>query len=639
VREGKRAPRGRVAVAIALAGLAGAPAAQAAGRRAVPAAGPQVTRNATDHGAQARSARQTLRVYLAPRGGEDALKAAVAAVSEPGSASYGHYLTPQQFHAQWDPTPATVASVTSWLKSQGLKVTGADAHNRFLTVKGDAAAAEAAFATALHRFTKGGETFQAPTQTATVPDDVAGAILGVDGLSTRTSTMAPKAKHFPPPAAFVNARPCSATYGQVKASYQADFKTPLPKFDGKTLPYAPCGYTPAQFRGAYEGDKAARFNGTGQDVAIVDAYAADTIEQDADTYATRHGDAAFAPGQLSQSNAAKFTHANACGPSGWFGEETLDVEAVHGMAPAANVHYYGAASCFDQDLRDSLTQAVEDNVPIVTNSWGDVESNEDAAGIVAFEQIFQQGALQGITFLFSSGDDGDEQAASGILQADYPASDPYITAVGGTTTAIYSDGTQQSTGWGTNKWALSPDGQSWDPLGFLYGSGGGFSSLFNRPDWQKTVPDSAPAGRAVPDLALDADPTTGMLVGETQTFPSGVAYGEYRIGGTSLASPLFAGFLALTTQAAGTRQGFINPKLYKVAQSRPNLIADVAGNPIGDEGNVRPDYANSLDASQGILYSVRTFNQDSSLTVTPGWDDVTGNGVPTPQFISRFNAG
>jgi subtilase family serine protease len=118
-----------------------------------------------------------------------------------------------------------------------------------------------------------------------------------------------------------------------------------------------------------------------------------------------------------------------------------------------------------------------------------------------------------------------------------------------------------------------------------------------------------------------------------------VAYGEYRIGGTSLASPLFAGFLALTTQAAGTRQGFINPKLYKVAQSRPNLIADVAGNPIGDEGNVRPDYANSLDASQGILYSVRTFNQDSSLTVTPGWDDVTGNGVPTPQFISRFNAG
>src|SRR4051812_34139238 len=189
VRVGKRAPRGRVAVAIALAGLAAAPAAQAAGRRAVPAAGPQVTRNATDHGAQAKSAKQTLRVYLAPRGGEDALRAAVAAVSTPGSASYGHYLTPQQFHAQWDPTAATVQTVTTWLKSQGLKVAGADAHNRFVTVKGDAAQAEAAFATALHQFSQGGETFQAPTRAATVPDAVASAIVGVDGLSTKTSTM------------------------------------------------------------------------------------------------------------------------------------------------------------------------------------------------------------------------------------------------------------------------------------------------------------------------------------------------------------------------------------------------------------------------------------------------------------------
>jgi subtilase family serine protease len=139
---------------------------------------------------------------------------------------------------------------------------------------------------------------------------------------------------------------------------------------------------------------------------------------------------------------------------------------------------------------------------------------------------------------------------------------------------------------------------------------------------------------------MDADPTTGMLVGETQAFPSGNAYGEYRIGGTSLASPLFAGFLAVTTQAAGTRQGFINPKLYRTSKNKPGqLVADVNGNPIKDAGNVRADYANSLNASDGILYSVRTFNQDSSLVTAPGWDDVTGNGVPTPKFISAFNAG
>ena len=115
-------------------------------------------------------------------------------------------------------------------------------------------------------------------------------------------------------------------------------------------------------------------------------------------------------------------------------------------------------------------------------------------------------------------------------------------------------------------------------------------------------------------------------------------YGEYRIGGTSLASPLFAGFLAVTSQAAGTRQGFINPKLYNTTKTKPGqLVADVAGNPLGDAGNVRPDYANGLDSSGGILYSVRTFNQDSSLTTGPGWDDVTGFGVPTPRYIQNFS--
>src|SRR4051794_23039594 len=316
-----RAPMARVACAFALAGMAATPAAaQAAqGRKAVPAAGPRITRGAKDQGATPKAAAQSLRVYLAPNGGEDALKAAVAAVSTPGSASYGQFVTPQQFHAQWDPTAATVKTVKQWLKSEGLKVTGVAANNRYVTVTGDASAAEAAFATTLHQYTQGGDTFQAPTGTATVPDDVASAIIGVSGLSTKPQTKAPKAQF---PAAFVNARPCSASYGQVKATYQADFKTPLPAFQGKTLPYAPCGYTPSQFRSAYEAEKAAKFSGAGQTVGIVDAYAAPTIEQDADTYAQSHGDGAFGSpgnGQFSQNNAGNFTHKQLCDPTGWYG--------------------------------------------------------------------------------------------------------------------------------------------------------------------------------------------------------------------------------------------------------------------------------------------------------------------------------
>ncbi|HEY7077927.1 MAG TPA: S53 family peptidase, partial [Solirubrobacteraceae bacterium] len=609
------------------------PAAQAANaRKSVAAASPKATHGAADHGALNRSQRLSLRIYLAPNGGEAALKAAVAAVSDPASSSYRHFLTPAQFRARYAPTSGAVASVSSWLKANGLTVTGVEHARRYLLVRGSAAAVEQAFSVKLHQFRKRGETFRAPTGNATVPAAVAGQVIGVAGLSTETHVMKPAA--FPP--AFVNARPCSQYYGQVAAKYQADFKTPLPEFNGKVLPYAPCGYTPIQFRAAYEGDTA--LTGAGQTVAITDAYAAPTILEDANQYSTRRGDPPFAKGQFQQRLAGSFTHKAACGPTGWYGEETLDVEAVHGMAPDAKVLYYGAASCFDDDFADTLNQVVDDNdAQIVTNSWGEPEEGESPVDIVANEQAFQQGALQGISFFFSSGDNGDEVANTGLRQADYPASDPYITAVGGTSTAIGGDGSLAwQTGWGTNKWSLSSDGTAWDPLGFLYGAGGGFSTLFNRPDYQQNgvVPaqGSDAAYRGVPDVAMDADPTTGMLVGETQKFPNGRAYGEYRIGGTSLASPLMAGFQALANQNAGGGQGFLNPALYAAAKDHPEQFLDVKGKP-KDAGNVRPDFVNGVDGSDGIVYSVRTFNQDSGLdgdgAVKKGWDEITGIGVPS----------
>jgi hypothetical protein len=93
-----------------------------------------------------------------------------------------------------------------------------------------------------------------------------------------------------------------------------------------------------------------------------------------------------------------------------------------------------------------------------------------------------------------------------------------------------------------------------------------------------------------------------------------------------------AGMQALTQQRAGGRMGFNNRALY---HTRPSLFLDVAG-PGLDAGNVRADYVNGLDASGGITYSVRTFNQDSSLVVGPGWDDVTGFGSPSPTYINAF---
>jgi subtilase family serine protease len=245
--------------------------------------------------------------------------------------------------------------------------------------------------------------------------------------------------------------------------------------------------------------------------------------------------------------------------------------------------------------------------------------------------MFLQGATEGISYLFSSGDSGDEVANSGVLQTDMPTSDPYVTAVGGTSTAINSAGALAwQTGWGTQKFSLSADHTTWDlAIPFQYGAGGGESTIFGQPSYQAGI---TPAGaRGVPDVAMDADPTTGMLIGQTQAFPDGVYYDQFRIGGTSLASPLFAGMTALAFQHAGGGVGLLYPTIYANATS--GVFTDVAGSP-PDAGNVRVDFANGVDASGGLLYSVRTFNHDSSLSIGPGWDDVTGLGTPNTGWLT-----
>lgn len=630
-----------ISALIVVSALAATPANAATGkdpgRIAVPASTPKWLAHAKATGHASKAAPVSARVYLAPNGGLDALKAAAIAASTPGSTTYRKFLTPEQFNASYAPTKQTVATVGNWLERAGLTLRGVGENNSYLEVSGTVAAAQSAFAVKIGTFQHDGQSVQAPESTVTVPSSVASAVLTVDGLDTSTLRMTHSQTLPPPPASFVNGRPCSIYYGQLAAKYQADYQTPLPKFDGTTLPYAVCGYTGPQLRAAYEGSAA--LSGTGITVAVVDAYAAPTIAADANQYAEAHGDGSYVPGQFTQAlpKANSYRHVNECDAAGWYGEESLDVEAVHAMAPSSKIRYYAGRSCYDDDLLATLASVVSENkAQLVTNSWGAPDASESSDLIPAYEKVFLQGALQGISFMFSSGDNGDELANTGLKQTDYPASDPYVTAVGGTSTAIDANGTLAwQAGWGTQKYSLATTGTSWSPLGFLYGAGGGYSSLFNRPAYQNGVVNSTIPGRAVPDVAMDADPTTGMLVGQTQTFPDGsVRYGEYRIGGTSLASPLFAGMTALALQhGGGVGLGLLNPTIY--GQAKAGTFSDVQGTP-KNAGNVRVDYANLNDPSGGLLYSVRTFGQDSSLPVSTGWDAVTGIGSPNTGWLTSL---
>ncbi|MEU2581868.1 S53 family peptidase [Streptomyces avermitilis] len=643
MRSNRARTRAGVSMAAALPLLAGAlalgiPAAHAAdgpSRDTLAGTKPAWATATADKGATDNGSQVSARVYLA---GKDAagLAAYAKAVSDPNSASYGKYLSAQQAQARFGATKAQVAAVTGWLKSAGLKVTGSTQH--YVTVTGDVAAAEKAFGTQLHNYVKGGKTYRAPAKTASAPAALDGAVLTVTGLDNAPHK-ATHADTLPPPdAVFHNSGPYSSYYGSKVA-------TSLPKAYGKKVPYAVKGYTGKQLRAAYGAGKA---TGKGVTVAITDAYASPTIASDAATYAGKHGDAQYTKGRLTQVLPSDYTKTEECGAAGWYGEETLDVEAVHAVAPKANIVYVGAASCYDSDLLDSLNKVVDGHLAdIVSNSWGDIEANETPDVAAAYDQTFKLGAIEGIGFYFSSGDNGDEVANTGTKQVDTPANSAWVTAVGGTSLAVgKGDKYQWETGWGTLKASLSADGKSWTsfPGAYSSGAGGGTSKTVAQPFYQRgVVPKSLAKAngstpmRTVPDISAIADPNTGFKVGQTQTFPDGTQkYDEYRIGGTSLAAPVIAGVQALAQEQRGGRAiGFANPAIYDRFGSK--LYHDVVDKPTGrDLAVARVDFTNGFDAAGGLLTSVRSLGKDSSLKAVKGYDDVTGVGSPAPGYVTSY---
>lgn len=594
------------------------------------------------------------RVYLSPRD-EAALDKAVAAVSTPGSASYGHYLTPSQFRARYGPAPDAAAKVRSWLRSAGLKVSALQENGRYFTVTGSVSSAQKAFGAKLSIYRRAGGAYQAPASTLTVPTDVSRDVLSVTGLDEAPATVSPKSavdllpsqykamlKQQPSdfPVGFRNAPPCGSYYGQLTANVEGDSTTKLPIFQGRSPFYAVCGYTPKQLRSAY--GVPAALTGKGVTVAVVDAYQSPTLLKDANRYASDTGGKAFAHGQFT--TIGPFVHyydQDGCGAAGWSTEQSLDVEAVHGFAPDAKLIYASAASCNGIDLLETEVGVIDDNrASIVSLSFGGLESSE-TAGQAAFDTyVLKQAALQGIGFYIASGDNGDEVLNSGIKQVDSSASNPYATAVGGTSLAIGAQGQYKfETGWGTRLWSLAPDGTGWVDPQFHGGAGGGFSVLFNEPAYQVgIVPARSPARRGVPDVAMDADPNTGMLLGLTQQFPRGVFYDEARAGGTSLAAPLFAAVQALTSQAQNSRLGFANPRIYALVRQQAAgrgaaTFRDVTGAHDG-AAVVRSDFVNGANASDGFLYTVRGMDDDTSLATTAGWDNVTGVGTPTTAYYT-----
>jgi subtilase family serine protease len=595
------------------------------------------------------------RVYLAGRDPRW-LAAYAAAAADPGNRLFHRYLTPGQVQARFGPSPEQLAAVRSWLAGAGLQVTGATAN--YVSVSGTAAQAAVAFGPAWHSYQANGTTQQAPPSgaTLTAPAAVAPAVLTVAPTETGPSAPGPSA---PGPASPVRATAAQPAAGQVTAPGQA--RPPCSRYFGETLatslppaygypaPYGVCGYAPQQLRQAY--GVPAGLTGAGVTVAVVHPWRQPTAAGDLATFGARHGEP-LRPGQFTQilppGLDASCPDGIRAGHDQITNEETDDVEAVHAMAPAARIVYLGTRC--DDDLGtlsdlDALTDITGHQLAsIVSCSWG---TPDRSPGLVAaYEQVFEQGAAEGIGFYFSAGDHGDNSLNSAGHQpaVAYPASDPWVTAVGGTSLAIGPGGRYEwETGWGDDDALPAADGTSWADLPGTFGggSGGGTSTVFTQPPYQRhVVPASLSRStgsttpmRVIPDIAADADGATGMLTGQTRSPGPGqpARYGEGVFGGTSASAPLIAGMQADAQQAAGTPIGFANPAIY--ARYGSPAYHDVTGRPLGPGtwlGAALPAGARNARPE------LETFGMDLGLTATAGYDDVTGVGTPAPGYFATY---
>jgi subtilase family serine protease len=616
-------------VGLCVAVVGAAQAARQGDRATLPGSKPGWANSHNFTGAADLAGSVGFRVYLGWSNSTQA-ESLARAVSDPSSSSYGRYLTPSEFRRQFAPSRSQVEAVQSWLRSQGFTVNYTPTNNHYVSAEGTVAQAQAAFSTSIGTYKVNGKSVRSPSSDLSVPSSLSQVVTGVVGLDesasfVRTNNVVDR--NAPPSGGFRNAPPLSTYWAEFVSPYAypagfTDLANP------PTAPWTVKGYTPSQIKGAYGISGA--FDGAGQTVAIIDAYASPTILQDVNQWSVNRGLPTMSPSQLVQVVAPgtyRRPQNPAQDPQGWYGEETLDVEAVHGMAPAAKIVFVGAPNNY-RDLDAAMNHVVDRHLAqIVTNSYGFHTDLLPPGYVKPFNDTLIQAAAEGIGVYFSSGDSGDETSVVGFATTDWPASSPWVTAVGGTSLGISQANTRVlETGWGTSNYPCNTTTLVCTRSGWLYGSGGGVSQVFAAPSYQAGLGLS---GRGVPDVAALGDPQTGLLVGQTQTFPDGAYYDEYRIGGTSLSSPIFAGLMALADQAAGSPHGFANPLFYANAGAFYDVLSVKTA-------VARRNFVNGTDASAGTADFLRTFDDYSGSPTqhtNPGWDNVTGQGTPGASFF------
>jgi subtilase family serine protease len=434
-------------------------------------------------------------------------------------------------------------------------------------------------------------------------------------------------------------------------------------------------YTPSDIRSAYDVDGVGALSsganqGQGQTIVLVDAYGSPTAANDLNYFAQTFGGPTpnftevYPQGKPDYQNIA---HGNGLsGPNGaanWSGEATLDIEWAYAIAPRAHIVLLAVPPAETEGVQGlpNLFKAIQwaiNTYPsgtVFSQSFGISEQTLEGASATQtakFDAIYQRALAKGDTVLASSGDDGasgptkkhKETVYYGHSVSGWPATSPYVTAVGGT---------QLQYGWTwdpTSNVPFNPDGSPnldyfnwtdggnsqvvWNESWLPAASGGGPSAIYPMPSWQASVASRIPGNaRGIPDLAWNAAVDGGVLVYIT-AFPNYQRAGWHVYGGTSAASPQMAGVVALANAArqdAGKGPiGYLNPLLYSGTLPASDY-SDVVPTTEGIATGSNPGSAGDLTSN-----TLWQYNADGSVSPGPvsgwptlaGWDMTTGFGSP-----------
>jgi subtilase family serine protease len=601
----------------------------------------------------------------------------VKAIHDPNSPSYHKFISREEFASRFAPTAADSKTIQDYLTRHGLKVTYADKFNVVVRATGTVENLEKAFSTQVGVFEDRGQQFNKPLVEPRVEASVSSLVKSVGGFTTV------KAHSFAVrPLNVKTGKPLPGVEIKTHKSglfFPSDcFETESPLtlkgtglegiYSGNGYANAGCGYDPAELQHAYGFDTviSGGLNGAGQTIVIVDAYGSYTLAADVAEFDSLYGLPAINLNIIYNPTGGTPDCVVANGVQcGWEGETTLDVEWAHAMAPNATIDLIVSPTAEFSDLGNIDLWAAEVIAPASAShsfgfpEWLLVDYYGDTTDyLFQYDVNFIADQIFGVSNNYATGDDGDYYTLGEDLIPDvsFPSGSPNATAVGGTSLALAANGSYKwENGWGTNAAWLNTAPPT--PFGFIFGGGGGTSSVTAAPAWQSTFLGNT--YRQQPDVAFDADPYTGVEIVITPDSVAGDPQYVEVIGGTSLATPLFSGTWALVAQKAGGNLGNAAPLLYAANAANPGVVTDVQpvysganahgtifynGIPTSySQWQLAAPYQNSelfwesIWSAGGGYYYTLTFGTDSSLFTAPGWDNVTGIGTPNgAKFVAPF---